>query len=456
VIVESPEAPTTSQRAARLYLSRYSIIAFVILAALATIASPDLTAPKAESAGPAHHALPWQEPGIRISAPDPTRISSSEFGADIVNFDDPQWGADSDAPYPSVSLGIVRIWDDSSTWADLEPSPGQWNFKTLDTQVSEARSKGAEVLYVLGQTPTWASSDTSVTDIYGKGAPAMPTDLQNWQQYVSTIASRYKGSIGAYEVWDEADASTFHGTPEEMVELATIAYRTIKAIAPDATVLTPSFTQYSLTDGWLAAYLADGGAKVADAFAGHAYPNDPQGAGQYLLDYRKALQQAGSDLPIWMTEVGYSGYTASGQPLFSVGDARTYVARSVMDLAEGGAARTIWYGANTNGMWLSLGEQGYPQDAGAYRTMVGWLTGSVPDGCGGITSGPYSGLAACYLTQPGGAVDEILFDSVGNLTMWAPTKGSYTATTISGRQITLRPGSQLGVGASPILISPAS
>ena len=268
--------------------------------------------------------------------------------------------------------------------------------------------------------------------------------------------NRYKRSIGAYEVWDEADASTFHGTPEEMFQLATIAYKTIKAISPDATVLTPSFTQSSLTDGWLADYLAAGGAKVADAFAGHAYPNVPEGAGEYLLEYREALLRVGSDLPVWMTEVGYSGYTGSGHPLFTVGGARTFVARTMMDLTEGGAARAIWYGANSNGMWLSLGEQGYPEDAGAYRTMVRWLTGSVPDGCGGIASGPYSGLAACYLTRPDGAVEEILYDSEGNLTMWAPVKGTYTATTIWGRQIELRPGSQLGVGASPILISPAT
>jgi polysaccharide biosynthesis protein PslG len=435
---------------------RYPIIAVAMVAAVATIALGVSTQGQGESGAAALNPLPWREPGIRISPPDPTRITTSDFGADIVNFDNPQWGKNSEAWWPPVSLGIVRIWDDGTTWALLEPSPGKWDFANLDRQVAKARSKGAEVLYVLGQTPTWASSDPSATDIYGRGAPAMPKNLKVWQQYVSTIVNRYKDSIGAYEVWDEADASTFSGTPKQMVELATIAYRTIKAIEPDATVLTPSFTQYSLTDGWLADYLADGGAKVADAFAGHAYPNIPEGAAQYLLEYREALHRAGSDLPIWMTEVGYSGYTGSGHPLFTVGNARTFVARTMMDLAEVGASRSIWYGANTNGMWLSLGEQGYPKDAGAYQTMIGWLTGAVPDGCGGIVSGPYSGLAACYLTQRDGAVDEVVYDSEGNLTMSAPTKGSYVATTIWGRRIALKRGSLLGIGGSPILISPAS
>jgi len=427
----------------------------MIVAAVATIVLPDMSASQARS-GAAAHALPWRQPAIQISAKVPTRMSASGFGADVVNYDDPQWGPGSEATLPAVSLGVVRIWDDGSTWARLEPSPGQWRFTNLDKQVAQARSEGAEVLYVLGQTPTWASSNPDVSDIYGKGAPAMPIDLQDWKQYVATIATRYKGRIGAYEVWDEADASTFWGTPQQMLQLATIAYRTIKAIDPGATVLTPSFTQNSLTDGWLARYLAAGGAKVADAFAGHAYPNDSWGAAQYLLAYREALRKAGTDLPIWMTEVGYSGYTSAGQPLFTSAEARTLVAQTMMYLAELGASRSIWYGANTNDMWLSLGEQGYPQDGGAYKTMTGWLAGSVPDGCGNIMSGSYSGLAACYITRPGGTVGEIVFDLGGSLTMRAPTKGSYTETTLWGRQSRLRQGSLLGVSASPILISPVS
>jgi hypothetical protein len=107
-------------------------------------------------------------------------------------------------------------------------------------------------------------------------------------------------------------------------------------------------------------------------------------------------------------------------------------------------------------MWLSLGEQGYAQDGSAYKTMTGWLAGSVSDGCGNIMSGSYSGLAACYITRPGGAVDEMVFDLSGSLTVRAPTKGSYTATTLSGRQSRLSQGSLLRIGASPILISPIS
>ncbi|MFZ0665642.1 MAG: glycosyl hydrolase [Acidimicrobiales bacterium] len=406
--------------------------------------------------GAAAQALPWHEPAVTISGPHPATIASGQFGADIINYDDMEWGADSDASYPSVALGMVRIWDDGTTWLNVEPSPGEWNFTALDRQVSQARSKGARVLYVLGQTPEWASSDPRSTDIYGRGAPAMPTSIQSWKQYVSEVAQRYKGEIGAYEIWDEADASTFSGTPEQMVELATVAYDTIKQIDPSAIVLTPSFTQYALTDGWLYDYLSDGGGVVANAFAGHAYANNPEGAATYLAAYRQALTRAGLKLPIWMTEIGYSGYSSTGQALFDTQNAQAYVARTLMDQAELGAAQIIWYGANTNDMWLSLGEQGYPADATAYTTMLRWLSGSTPKGCGGITSGPYAGLFACYLVRPDGATGVLMYDPQGTMTMQAPTSGSFKVKNLNGQVTVLAPGTSLTLTGSPVLVLPGS
>lgn len=397
--------------------------------------------------------LPWTEPAITVRAPVPSPITSSQFGADIVNFDDLEWGPGSDASWPPVSLGIDRIWDDGTTWRNVEPSDGHWDFSTLDEQVDQARSKGAEVLYVLGQTPLWASSRPGTSDLDGAGAPAPPSNMSYWQQYVSTVASRYKGKVSAYEVWDEADGQTFYGSPEQMVQLATIAYETIKRIDPQATVLTPSFTQNALTSGWLAAYLSAGGAKVADAFAGHAYASGPEGAASYLLQYRAALARAGSKLPIWMTEIGYQGYSAKGRPLYSAAGAEAVVARTIMDQAVGGAARIIWYGANANGMWLSLGEQGYPGDATAYRSMLSWLVGSRPIGCGGVTSGQYGGLAACYLTTPRGAHEVILYDSNGTIRIRGPA-GAFVTSSVTGKPSVDSPGTPLVIGASPTLVIP--
>lgn len=426
------------------------IFAFLTFACLLSVELPS-SVPAASA-----QALPWHEPAITVSSPTSATVGSGQFGADIINYDDMEWGADSDAAYPSVSLGMVRIWDDSTTWLNVEPEQGTWNFSSLDQQVSEARSKGASVLYVLGQTPEWATSDRQSRDIYGQGAPAAPSSIGYWQQYVSEVATRYKGKIDAYEIWDEADASTFYGSPAEMVRLATVAYDTIKQIDPSAVVLTPSFTQYSLTDGWLDQYLADGGGSVANAFAGHAYANTPEEAAAYLLQYRQALSHFGLKLPVWMTEIGYQGYSQSGQALYSPTLAQAYVARTLMDQAEAGASQIVWYGANSNDMWLSLGEQGYPEDAVAYTTMTAWLTGTVMKGCGGVTTGAYAGLNACYVTKSDGATGVMMYDPQGSMTLEAPTSGRYKVKNLDGQVTAMAPGSELTLTSSPVFVVPAT
>jgi hypothetical protein len=436
-------------------IRRSLICAAAVTIELLIVAVPAGGAPKASTGQTS--ALRWQTPPMSSSNPKPSAITASQFGADIVNFDYTGWGASAEGLWPPVSLGMVRIWDDETTWAALEPSPGVWNFSLLDQQVAQSVHEGSQVLYVLGQTPRWASSQPNSQDIYGQGAPAPPSNIQDWQQYVSAVATRYKGKISAYEVWDEADAATFSGTPQQMVQMATVAYKTIKQIDPSATVLTPSFTQNSLSDGWLSAYLAAGGGSVADAFAGHAYSSDPRGIRYYYVQYRAALEQAGVSLPIWMTEVGYSGFSSSGEALYTSSQAQAWAARTLLYLAEIGAARIIWYGANSNGMWLSLGEQGYPADAQAYTTMVNWLVGSTPKGCGSITTGPYAGLAGCYVTRPNGSVALMAYDVNGTtLTMQSPANETVEVENIDGSATVLAPSSSITFGSTPTLVTVAS
>jgi hypothetical protein len=398
--------------------------------------------------------LPWQVPPITVRAPVQAPVQASRIGADIVNLDYTGWGLDGEGSWPAPHLGMVRIWTDYTTWSDIEPMPGQWRFSLLDRQVNEAVARHSAVLYVLGETPSWATSEPLVASEYGMGAPAPPRSMADWTNYVATVASRYRGRIAAYELWDEIDGATFAGTPKEMVALAATAYATIKRVDPRAIVLTPSFTQDAITSGWLGAYLAAGGARYADALAAHAYPEDPEQGGAYLLAYEATLQKAGVHLPVWMTEIGYSGFDASGNPSYSPAEAQALVARTVMDQVEGGAAAVIWYGANANSMWVSLGSQGYPGDGAAYSSMVQWLSGTTPLGCGGITTGPYAGLAGCYLRSADGQLEVLLYDFQGTIDLTTPGV-PLSVSTVDGLTSVLPPGSSITVGAVPVKVAVA-
>ena len=185
---------------------------------------------------------------------------------------------------------------EGSEWNDLEPSNGTFVWTRLDSALSEAKSAGiTNFIYTLWSTPEWASSApdqscilTAIENITGCAAP--PTNIGDWDSFVTALVTRYKGEIQYYELWNEANlAETYSGNVSEMVTMAQHAYDDIKSIDPSAIVLTPSSSSLGIlpyTPGcnpaecWLAQYLQAGGGKYADgtAFHGYAYlTNDAAG-----------------------------------------------------------------------------------------------------------------------------------------------------------------------------------
>ena len=79
----------------------------------------------------------------------------------------------------------------------------------------------------------------------GVGPQYMPR-MDAWKNHVAAVASRYKGRIKAYQVWNEANivnywAQNRHNTPFAMARLTDAAYGTIKSIDPSALVVGPAF-----------------------------------------------------------------------------------------------------------------------------------------------------------------------------------------------------------------------
>ena len=74
-------------------------------------------------------------------------------------------------------------------------------------------------LYVLGSTPTWAATNKKQGTYPNKGAASVP-GMANWKDWVSAVVTRYAASIDSYQIWNEANLSTFFaGTPQQMADL---------------------------------------------------------------------------------------------------------------------------------------------------------------------------------------------------------------------------------------------
>ena len=255
----------------------------------------------------------------------------------------------SDADWPDAALGVrgVRIWDSGAPlgapggaqWADVNFAPGQYDWSVLDAHVARASARGADILYTLGRTPLWASARPNEATPYGPGQAAEPANVQHWRDWVGAVATRYRGVIRHWEIWNEPNDPNFYtGTVQTLVTLAQEAHALLKSIDPSNVVLSPS--PYDV--GYLERYLELGGGAFADVIGYHFYLGelDPEYAyTSYIPNVWLALQRQGAaNKPLWNTEAGWallSPFSAERQ----VG----LVARSNLLARAAGAQRFFWY-----------------------------------------------------------------------------------------------------------------
>ena len=97
------------------------------------------------------------------------------------------------------------------------------------------------MIYTLGRTPQWASSQPNAPGPYGPGQCAPPSDLSNWDNYVNAIVTHVAGKIKYWELWNEPnDPKYYCGDIPTMVTMAQHAAQIIKSIDPTALVLSPA------------------------------------------------------------------------------------------------------------------------------------------------------------------------------------------------------------------------
>ena len=182
----------------------------------------------------------------------------------------------------------------------------------VDKCIDMANSRGIKVLGMLWRTPDWANG--------GKGVYVPPTDVADYASIATWVASRYRGKVQAWEIWNEPDPaqSFWKGTVGEYVQLLKAAYPAIKAGDPNALVVFggPS----SNDDGFIAAAYAAGAKGSFDVMATHPYqgmadypPEHPDDGNRWWFTHLPAVRSvmlANGDgaKPIWFTEFGWSSH----------------------------------------------------------------------------------------------------------------------------------------------------
>ncbi|MFN8458985.1 MAG: O-antigen ligase family protein [Anaerolineae bacterium] len=218
------------------------------------------------------------------------------------------------------------------TWAELEPSPGQLEWQSLDRiigQVANLPDK-MNLILVLHTTPAWARpADTPPT--------TPPTEVSDFGNFARALATRYGERVDAYQIWHEPNLSANWGNAyvdsSAYADLLREAALNIRAADPQAIILNAALAPtlengpLNLNElGYLERLYQAKANRWFDAVAVQPYgfdaePSDPPAADR--LNFRRAellrqvmLTYGDAATPLWATAFGWNALPAdwSGQP----------------------------------------------------------------------------------------------------------------------------------------------
>lgn len=395
-------------------------------------------------------SLPLSRAAVKRHAAKPE--TTAQAGAITPQF----WGMHTLSPgrhWPMVPFGSLR--PAGISWGAVETARGVYDWHGVDTWVAAAQSRHVQLDYLFLNTPQWASTRPQEKCNRGPIGCAAPPNDKDWTQFITALATRYRGRIASYEMWNEPNASGyFTGSPADMVHLVSLAYPIIKSIDPQAIVVSPGVsstgwpTPYEV---WINDFLKAGGGKYVDAIAWHSYPGrsnqpalPPEDVVNQIQKVRKAMVKNGyGNLPLWDTEGGWGGDSQLPDEQAQA----EFLARWYVLQFNEGVARVFWYQWDSP-KWGTLWREGTGETpaAAAYMQVYKWLSGAT----GATPCAPSSSsIWTCNLLK-GNKKFQIAWSTSGPTVLSAHSNFS-TYLDLAGEKHPTA-GQPLKVGSSPILI----
>ena len=129
-------------------------------------------------------------------------------------------------------------------WREIEGAKkGAFDWSHPDLAIYTLNAKGLDILARVDNAPDWAAPGCFVP---AKKQMGPARSQQDWVDFLKAFVTRYKGRIRAYEIWNEPNlAREWCGkppSPTEYAALLKLSYATIKAIDPNAIIITAGLT----------------------------------------------------------------------------------------------------------------------------------------------------------------------------------------------------------------------
>ncbi len=192
-----------------------------------------------------------------------------------------------------------------------------------DRIVDLTESYGLRLMVRLSNPPAWTRANPEA----GDNAP--PDDLQDFVNYARAVATRYRGRITHYQVWNEPNIYPEWGNnpidPAGYAEMLCRAYAVLKAVDPDIVVISGAIAPTIALDGsrdlsdlvFLQALYDHGGGDCFDVLSAQGYglrsgPSDRRlratsvniGRHSYYRDIM--VRNGDAHKPIWLSEAAWN------------------------------------------------------------------------------------------------------------------------------------------------------
>jgi hypothetical protein len=419
----------------------------------------------------------------------------------------------------TIPYAGLRLWDTSTGWAQINTGDGTYDWSNLDGFVNTAPA-GVDILYNLARTPNWATTspnDSSCSyDVSGQGSGGQcdpPKDLnsdgtgtdQDWINWVSAVASRYKGEIKYYEIWNEWNISLFWtGTPAQLVRMEQDARCAVEGppagfsctvngssfpsgtgIDTSARIVSPSpvgaetdlnqvskelSTYFQTTVGGIA------GGTFADEIGFHGYVSTatdsdpcprPEDVNTVVTDLSNTVQSFpaeaqvnGVDKPWFDTEDSWG--KAPDEGFTDPERQAAFLARDFLLQRSLGVARLYWYrwdATSTYGGALWSSSAGITDAGDAWGEVYDWISGAtLSSACTANNSSVWS--CGFTRTSPSGYQALAVWDASQDCTTTScpttnfnvPAGPGYTQYVDLSGNVTVISGGTVPIGAKPILL----
>lgn len=232
-------------------------------------------------------------------------------------------------------MGTVRI---VIQWSAVEASEkGVYDWTSLDQIFTELAVAGLKPVATVFGTPALYSDDVTYaptndsktfdawTDFLKAAAERYGTDGDFWQAVAPALPDTAPQPIREWEIWNEPNSSTFWSPTPDPAAYASMIKRSAKVldgVDPDAQVMSAGMFATPQSDGAIVSYdflkaLYDQGGvdDAIDIVGVHPYGPDVDAVTSQVEDTRKALDDAGTDAPMWITEIGWGSDPKSGNDL---------------------------------------------------------------------------------------------------------------------------------------------